>query len=309
MRALVHQPSARSGLAFAQAPDPEPGSNEAVIAVAAVSLNAGETRYVRQMCRPGEIPGWDAAGTVVEQAADGSGPPAGARVVTFGWGGAWATRRAVATSELAVVPDGLDLGSAATLPVAAVTALRALRPLGNLLGRRVLVTGASGGVGRYAVQLGSLMGAEMVASVGDPTRAEGLSAIGAAEIVHGPELTGLTGTVTAIVDNVGGPLLAAGFSHLEPGGVAMAVGSSSEQPLVLDLETERRRAGGTRLEIMSRGAQSAADLELLVGLLAAGRLDPHIGLRNSWDEVDDAVDALLGRRVAGKVVLDVADPS
>lgn len=307
MRALVHDPSARVGLAFAEVAGPEPAAHEALIAVSAISLNAGETRYVAQMTRPGGVPGWDAAGVVTTAAADGSGPPAGTRVVTFGWNGAWATHRAVSTGELAVVPDDVALGDAATLPVAAVTALRALRPLGNLLGRRVLVTGASGGVGRFAVQLAAAMGADVVAAVGSPDRAAGLVEIGAVEIVHGPALTGLTGPVAGIIDNVGGPLLANAFAQLEPGGLALAVGSSSEQPLVLDLEAERRRAGDTRLQIMIRGADSAADLRILVGLLAQGSLDPHVGLRLPWESFEEAVDALLGRRVAGKVVLDVQE--
>ncbi|MDL5157841.1 zinc-binding dehydrogenase [Actinomycetospora termitidis] len=305
MRALVHDPAARVGLALAEVAEPEPAADEALVAVGAVSLNAGETRYVAQMRAPGEVPGWDAAGVVVRAAADGSGPPVGARVVTFGWGGAWAERRAVPIAETALVPDGVDLGDAATLPVAGVTALRALRGLGNVLGRRVLVTGASGGVGRFAVQLAAAMGAEVVAAVGAPARGEGLREIGATEIVHGEELEGLTADVAGVVDNVGGPLLARAFARLEPGGVVQAVGSSSEQPLVLDLEAERRRAGGTRLEIMTRGADSAADLTALVGLLAAGRLDPHVGLRRPWTDYEETVDALLGRRVAGKVVLDV----
>lgn len=305
MRALVHDPSVPVGLRFGEVDEPDPLPHEALIAVEAVSLNAGETRYVAQMRAPGEVPGWDAAGVVVAPAADGSGPPSGTRVVTFGWGGAWATRRAVATGELALVPDDVDLGEAATLPVAAVTALRALRGLGNVLGRRVLITGASGGVGRFAVQLAALMGAEVVAAVGDPGRGAGLREIGAAEIVAGAELDGLTADVAGVIDNVGGPVLARAFARLEPQGIAQAVGSSSEEPLVLDLEAARRRAGGTRLEIMIRGADSAADLAVLVGLLAAGRLDPHVGLRRPWSDYEDAVEALLGRRVSGKVVLDV----
>lgn len=307
MKALLVDDAARTGLVLVQeVPEPQPGPAEALVGVQAVSLNAGETRYLRQMFHTGEIPGWDAAGVILAAAADGSGPPAGTRVVTFGWRGAWATRRAVATAELAVIPDRVDLGDAATLPVAAVTALRALRPAGNLLGRRVLVTGASGGVGRFAVQLAAGMGAEVVAGVGNPARAEGLAQIGASEIVYGEHLEGLTSDVAIVIDNVGGPLLARAFARLEPGGLAQAVGSSSGQPFVLDLESERRRAGGTRLQIMSRGAHSAADLSILVEMLAAGRLDPHIGLRTDWADHAAAVDALLDRRVAGKVVLDVS---
>jgi NADPH:quinone reductase-like Zn-dependent oxidoreductase len=108
-------------------------------------------------------------------------------VSTFGWTGGWAELRAVPTAELAVVPAGVDLSAASTLPAAGVTALQALRALGSVLGRRVLVTGASGGVGRFAVQLAVLAGAEVVASVSRPARGTGLAGLGAAEIVVGLE--------------------------------------------------------------------------------------------------------------------------
>ncbi|HET6259246.1 MAG TPA: hypothetical protein VFE39_11400 [Pseudonocardia sp.] len=73
-----------------------------------------------------------------------------------------------------MVPDEVDLGAAAAVPVAGVTALRALRRLGFLTGRRVLITGASGGVGGYAVQLAASAGAHVIASVGSAARGEGL---------------------------------------------------------------------------------------------------------------------------------------
>ena len=89
--------------------------------------------------------------------------------MTFGWAGDWAggwtERRAVATADLAIVPDEVDLGAASVVTVAGVTPLQALRALGSVAGRRVLITGASGGVGRIAVQVAAHAGAEVVASV------------------------------------------------------------------------------------------------------------------------------------------------
>lgn len=92
--------------------------------IAAISLNFGEVTYLSKNYPPGGVAGWDASGVVVAGAADGSGPAAGARVVTFGWAGGWAELRAVDTGELAVLPAGVDHDAAAALPVAGVTVLR-----------------------------------------------------------------------------------------------------------------------------------------------------------------------------------------
>ena len=197
MRALCYGPDAPAGLRLAETAEPVPGADEALVAVRAIAFNVGEVVGLAERKQPGDVLGWDAAGVVVQPAADGSGPPAGARVVTFGWAGGWAELRAVPTADLAVVPAEVDLGAASTLPAAGVTALQVLRALGSVLGRRVLVTGASGGVGRFAVQLGALAGAEVVASVSSLARATGLAELGAAEIIVG--LENLSAPVYAII--------------------------------------------------------------------------------------------------------------
>ncbi|HEV7762429.1 MAG TPA: zinc-binding dehydrogenase, partial [Acidimicrobiales bacterium] len=230
-------------------------------------------------------------------------PPAGTEVVTFGWSAGWAERRAVDTDQLAPVPAGLGLAEAAALPVAGVTALRALRGLGPLLGRRVLVTGASGGVGRFAVQLAALGGAHVVAAVGSPERGEGLRALGAAEVVV--DLAELTEPVAGVIDNVGGPLLAEALRVIEPGGIVQSVGMASGQLATLDLERARIDAGGARIVAFAVGDRFGADLGYLAGMVAAGRLDPQVGWRGPWTDVAEAADVLLDRRVLGKAVLEV----
>jgi NADPH2:quinone reductase len=224
-------------------------------------------------------------------------------VVTFGWSGAWGELRAVDTDELAVLPVGLDAGAAAALPVAAVTALRALRRLGAVIGRRVLVTGASGGVGRFAVQLADRAGAHVIALAGSPERAEGLLELGAAEVVFG--LDAIDAPVDAVLENVGGQLLADTLDRLAPGGVVMSIGMASLEPSTIDFERMRQRAGGARIEAFTVGSAFREDLTHLVGLVHADALDPQIGWRGSWHQVQDAAGALLGRRVRGKAVLEV----
>ncbi|MDT5238388.1 MAG: NADPH:quinone reductase [Mycobacterium sp.] len=304
MRAVVYDPQAPLNLRFDEVSPPVVADDEALIDVRAIALNFGEVRFIADVRQPGEVPGWDAAGVVVQAAADGSGPSAGTRVVTFNGAGGWAERRAAPTGNIAVLPDSVDFATAAALPVAGVTALQALRALGSVVGRRVLITGASGGVGRFAVQLAARAGAHVIAAVGSQPRGAGLVELGAAEVVVG--LDGVTEPVFGVLENVGGPLLAQAFSLVGEGGSVQSIGMASNQPTTIDFEAERHRWTRKRLEPFTVREPFQADLNYLVELLATGQLDPQIGLRDSWDNVSGAAEALLDRRVAGKAVLDVS---
>lgn len=303
MRAVIYDPDAPANLRLSDVDEPVPAESHALIEVRAVALNFGEVHWIDRMRQPGEVPGWDAAGIVVTAAADGSGPSAGTRVVGFDGSGGWAQLRAVPTENLAVLPDSVEFAHAAALPVAGVTALQALRALGPVVGRRVLVTGASGGVGRFAVQLASKAGAHVIAAVGSTTRGEGLAELGAAEVVVG--LAGVTEPVFGVLDNVGGQLLAEAFSLVGDGGSAQSIGMASGQPTAIDFEAERQFGVRKRLEPFTVRTPFRSDLDYLVELLAASEIDPQVGLRTSWEDVSQAAEALLDRRVAGKAVLDV----
>ncbi|MGH3775646.1 MAG: zinc-binding dehydrogenase [Pseudonocardiaceae bacterium] len=295
MRALVVTPGSPSGLVLGEAPDPAPAPDEALIEIEHSSLNFGDVSG-GPGATPGSVPGWDGSGVVVKAAEDGSGPAAGARVLTFGYAGAWASRRAVPAAELAVVPAAVDLAVAAALPVAGVTALRALRRSGALLGRRVLVTGASGGVGRYAVQLAALGGAYVIAAA---RRGEGLAELGAREVVAGP---GGLGPVDVVLETVGGSTLVEAWSALEPGGVLQSIGWTSGEPAVLPVYGTVGPAKS--LVSFQAGIEFGADLAYLLDLVSEGQLTVDVGWRGSWRQFDEAVAGLMGRKFAGKAVLD-----
>ncbi|MEV5559946.1 zinc-binding dehydrogenase [Nonomuraea wenchangensis] len=300
MRALVTDPGAPGALRLGTAPDPEPGPGRLVLDVHHVSLNRGEVIGAAGR-PPGTVHGFDAAGTVREAATDGAGPAAGTSVVAFGEG-AWAQRMAVDVTAVAAVPDGVDLAAAAALPMAGLTALRTLRTR-PILGRRVLVTGAAGGVGRYAVQLAALGGAHVIASVGSPARAAGLAELGAAEVVIG--LDGVGEPVDLILDNVGGPQLAAAWRLLAPGGDIQAIGWASGEPAVLAPYSLFSLGPARTMSTFGDVREPGPDLATLLALVASGRLSPEVGWRGPWDRVGEAATALLERRVAGKAVLDV----
>ena len=216
--------------------------------------------------------------------------------------GAFARRIAVPSAAVAEVPRSVDLAEAAALPVAGLAALRALRAAGPVLGRRVLVTGASGGVGRFAVQLAARAGACVIASVGSPGRGEGLAAIGADAVVIG--LDGVDEAVDVVLDNVGGHQLVAAWELLAPGGSLQSIGWTSGEPAVFPPYATVGPAKS--LSSFLNQGDAGSDLATLVRLLAEGSLSAEIGWRGPWERMPEAVEMLVGRRVNGKAVLDVA---
>src|SRR4051794_38931295 len=186
MLALVTSSESATGLRLAEFVEPQPAPNEALVSVRATSLNRGELRLLAM--RPsGWIPGQDLVGIVERAAVDGSGPVVGARVVGLVDQSGWAERAAVPTDRLAVLPDDISFGSAATLPVAGTTALRTLRLGGDLAGQHVLITGASGAVGRFQIQIAHQQGASVTA-VSAARHAGDLRGLGAERVVESIKL-------------------------------------------------------------------------------------------------------------------------
>lgn len=306
MRALLATPNGPEPAELRDIPAPTPAADEALVEVRAASLNRGELMLLAR--RPDWGPGQDVAGVVVEAAADGTGPPAGTRVVAMVDQGGWAERVGAPTSRLAALPNGVGFAEASTLGVAAMTALRALREAGGLLGFRVLVTGASGGVGRFGVQLARLAGADVTAVARDAGRAEGLLELGASRVVLDTE--DLPGPFDAVLEGVGGASLERSVRALGPRGVALLYAATDPEPARIGLADFLGYAGpAARIQgfgIYRTPVETfGQDLGYLAGLVAAGKLQAPVGLQVSWRELAGATEALRNRQVNGKVVLTI----
>ncbi len=306
MLALVNTPSAPIPVELRDVAEPEPAADEAIVEVHAFSLNRGELALLG--VRPeGWRPGQDIAGVVVQAAADGSGPREGTRVVALVDGAGWAQRVAAPTARMAALPDNVSFASAATLPIAGLTALRLVRLGGSLLGRRVLITGAAGGVGRFAVQLAALAGAEVTGVVGRPERATGLAERGAAAIVT--TIQEAEGLFELILESVGGSSLMGAISKVAPGGTIVMFGMSSREGTPINFANFAGHAGARLLAffIYESGtpASMGVDLATLVSLVASGKLTPEIGLEDSWHNLYRAATVLRDRKVNGKAVFHI----
>jgi len=304
--AVVNTPSAPIPVELREVAEPEPAAGEAIVEVHAFSVNRGELALLG--IRPeGWRPGQDIAGVVVKAAADGSGPKEGTRVVALADGGGWAQRVAAPTARMAALPDDVSFASAATLPVAGLTALRTVRLGGALLGRRALITGAAGGVGRFAMQLAALSRAEVTGVVGRPERAAGLAERGATAVVT--TIQEAEGLFDLILESAGGSSLAGAISKVAPGGTIVVFGNSSRQESHISFANFAGHAGARLLAffIYESGtpASMGVDLATLVSLVASEKLTPEIGLEDSWHNLSRAVTALRERKVNGKAVLHV----
>jgi NADPH:quinone reductase-like Zn-dependent oxidoreductase len=178
-----------------------------------------------------------------------------------------------------------------------------LRVGGDLKGKRILITGASGAVGRFQVQIAREQGASVTA-VAAARHADDLRSLGAVEVVESIETS--TGPFSLITESVGGKSLADAIERVAPSGTVVIFGSSSGELTPIGFRQFVPGHEDARLHIFAyyvSGPGHGADLASLLTLLAAGRLEARVALTVSWRDIAQALDALRTRSISGKAVL------
>ena len=299
-------------------PVPEPGDHEVLIKVHAAGLDRGTEhlmtgkpyamRPATGLRRPrNPISGRDVAGTVVK---------VGSAVTRFAPGdevygvapGSFAEYAVGPEKKLAHKPANLTFEQAAVVPISAGTALQALRDVGKVKpGQTVLVIGASGGVGSYAVQLAKAFGAQ-VTGVASGAKADFVRSLGADHVLHYEKDDFADGSrrYDLILDIGGGASLTRLRRALEPRGTVVFVGSENTGNItgmgrqlrgaVLSLFVPQRLA-------LLMAKERASDLEELTGHLEAGRLVPTLAETYPLDQARTAMEMLEAGKVRGKVVI------
>lgn len=310
-----------STLRVEEVPSPRPGPGQLVISTRACGVNFPDTLIIqgKYQFKPDFpfSPGGEVSGVVKETGDGVTAFRAGDRVIAATTFGGYAEEVVADASRTLAIPDGMDFESAAAFVLTYGTSHHALKDRAQLrAGETLLVLGAAGGVGLAAVELGKLMGARVIAAASSAEKLAVCRAHGADETIDYAaedlrvrlrELTGGRG-VDVVYDPVGGAFSEPALRSMAWNGrflvVGFAAGTIPSLPLNLPLlkgcsvvgvfwggfmrnEPERNRAN------LGEIAQWAAD----------GKLRPHVSARYPLDRAAEALDALTGRRVQGKVVL------
>lgn len=302
MKAVI--PDGRGSVTWTHVPEPTVGRGEVLLAVEAYSVNRGET-FLLEAPTPGWRPGKDVAGIVVDVGADVTGLAVGQRVVAHPEHSGWAELVAVSAGRTARLPDTIASSAAAALPLAGLTALRLLRLIGQLPGRSILLTGASGGVGHYFVELAAGLGARITALCSSAARGQRLLDLGADRIVT--DLADAHGPFDVVVESIGGYLFPAAWRLLNPRGLFVWMGQASRTPPTIDFFDWAGGANATLRKFLYSDSDTTdgEDLATLVRLVRTDRLHPEIALVTDWSNTAAVLADLLARRIRGNAVLEV----
>ena len=322
MKAIVPwRPELSGAIEIGDLPAPVAAAGEVLIRVAAAGLNRADLLQMRGLypppCGASPIPGLECAGVVEALGPGVHRFRVGERVMALLAGGGQAEWVAVPAGQLLSVPENLSLEEAAALPEAALTSWTNLVVEGGLQsGETVLVTGATSGIGTFAVQLVRELGGEVVAAARSTERLEKLRDFGVEHLVtldgdypqRVRELTGGRG-VDLVLDLVAGEWLAPTLECLAERGKLVLVGLTAGREATIDLGLVLRR----RLRIVGsvlRARPAAEKAELVRGFadfglprLADGRLRPVVDRVFPLAEAAAAYAYLEHERPLGKVVL------
>lgn len=301
-------------LRFEPRPDPVPGDTEILVAVRAAGLNGADIlqrqgRYPAPPGWPTDIPGMEMAGDVVSVGSRVTRHAVGDRVMALLGGGAQATLATVEESHALPVPKDLTWAEAGGFPEVFFTAFDALGTQARLqMGERLLVSGAAGGVGTAAVQLGAVAGAHVVASVRDAERREGVVELGAAEVID-PADVDRHGPYDVVLELVGAESLSSALGLLATGARIVVIGIGAGARLELDLRAlmgHRARISGSTLR--SRSPQEKAVVAEAVAhhvlpLLAAGRIRVPVCETVPMSDAAAGYDRFAAGSKLGKIVL------
>jgi NADPH:quinone reductase-like Zn-dependent oxidoreductase len=333
----LHELEGPRGLRFEEVPDPEPGPGEVVVRLSNAALNRRDlfaTYGQYPGAKPDALPvvlGSDGAGTVLVRGEGAGGPDEGAEVVidpALGWGddparpgkeyrilglpedGTFAQLVKVPAESVFPKPAHLSLEEAAALPLAGLTAYRALFSRGGLEeNETVVVPGVGGGVATFLVQMAAAAGARVFVTSGSEEKIERAKALGAEGGVSyksegwSKDLKGMTGGVDLSVDSVGGETFNALVSLAKPGGRIVSFGATAGpvEKLVLP------RIFLKHLTVLGTAMGTPEEFSSMLRFYEEHGLRPVVNERFPLEEAAAALERMEEGAGMGKILLDIPE--
>ena len=321
MRAAVHQRyGGPQSVAIRELAAPIPKDGEVLVRVCAASVNSWDwdkltgsllTRLIAPFGDGHSVLGADIAGVVESMGEGGDGLALGDRVAgdisDHGWGG-FAEYVAVPATALVRIPDGVSFVDAAAVPQAGTLALQALRKRRPLrAGEHVLINGAGGGVGTFAIQLAKRMGAEVTA-VDHGAKRELMRALGADHVLDyaREDFTASGRRFDRIVDPVARRRMAQYRRVLKADGTFVVVGGNIRTLIATALASLSTRSDGQDLGLLIWRA-ATADMTELLEFVASGAIRPVVDRVYPLEETGEALRRVGEGKALGKVVVRVAE--
>lgn len=290
-------------LVFEEAPRPQPQAGQALVKLLSAAVNPADWKYRQGMFKAFMplsfpwIPGLEGAG-IVEAVGPGVTTLKVGQAVYGRLQASYAEYAAGPETDLFPKPENLSFDQAASAPVGALTAWQAVEGAGIQPGQRVLVHGAAGGVGLYAVQFARLKGARVfgTASAGNLAFVRSLGAEQAIDYTAGP-FENAVKDLDAVIDTVGGDLPQRSLAVLRPGGAIASVAAR--------LTPEFGQERGVR--VVAPGAAPSSQLQHIGKLLAAGQVKPQVGVVHPLAQARQATELCETGHGRGRIVLHIAD--
>lgn len=311
MRAVIYDKrNSTNALVLKEIEKPTPNDNEVLVRIHAVSVNAGDYRSMKLGSIPKrKIFGSDIAGRVEAVGKNIKRLAIGDKVLgdisAVGLGG-FAEYVAVPEDALVFKPESVTFEDAAAVPMAAVTALQALRNKGRIQhGQQVLICGAGGGVGTFSVQLAKHLGAEVTAVCGE-NNVKVIRSLGAHDVINYKEQDFTkSGKLFDLVLAVNGNQSLFTYKGLlKPGGTCVMVGGSLSQVLKSLMFGAFLSMGNKKIRTLA-SKPNTQDLGFVMGLVASGKIKPVIDRYYSLQETAKAINYLSEGHARGKVIITV----
>lgn len=307
MKAIIVNKKENNHFKIIEMKSPILTAENVLVEVRSSSINPGDLKTSVSQ-KTGYVPGWDFAGIVIKEAANGLGPKLGDHVIGILPNGTWQQEISVPISMLAVIPKGLNFDEASTLPIAGLTAFYSIKNGNSLLNKNVLISGSTGSVGYFAHQLAQLSGGNHSGLVRDERKKEEILSLGTQNVYLYAELDKIETKFDLIIDSLGGEYINLFFGMLNSHSSIISVGNTTSDKVTIDYN-QLLSSSGKGLERFFLGEEISrrninSDLQYLADLMMFKKIKTKIQKTVPFTSINEVTQDIFSGNLKGKIILN-----